>query len=450
MRGLIFAAAAGGMAILGVGVFAGWFFERPTIVRVAVPADSDEERVIAAAGKIMARERQGLRFHVIQTDSAKSSAEALNSGRVDMAVVRSDIAMPPASGTAVILSRSPIVIVAPAGADFKHVDDLNAKRIAVVQPRAGAVANTRLVETILAQYDSVAASITPCSPEELRVGLQDKRFDAVIAVGVLGGALLTNVANIVAGAGGGGPPVFLGIPESKAISQGSTSFETIEVPRGAFGGAQPRPPDDIETLSVSTRLVARTDLSDPLVGQVTRLLFAKRPEIALVAPLAGRMEAPSTDKDAALPTHPGAAAFIDDEEKTFLDQYSDVIYIGAMVLSVLASGAAAVASRMNASKSAPVEELLESLLGALSIAREAGSPSELDRLEREADRVLIEALRSRLETGLDSHRAALLSLAMGQVRAAIADQRRALGEIAIAGRLAPPQSEPDAPRVTSF
>ena len=65
---------------------------------------------------------------------------------------------------------------------------------------------------------------------------------------------------------------------------------------------------------------------------------------AAMTPLANRMEEPSTDKAAPFPAHPGAVAYLDGEEETFLDKYSDFIYIGAMLLSVLASAAAALAS----------------------------------------------------------------------------------------------------------
>ena len=70
--------------------------------------------------------------------------------------------------------------------------------------------------------------------------------------------------------------------------------------------------------------------------------------VAAASPLANRMEEPSTEKSAAFPVHPGAAAYLDGDEESFLDKYSDLIYIGAMLMSVLASAAAALACRMTA------------------------------------------------------------------------------------------------------
>ena len=84
--------------------------------------------------------------------------------------------------------------------------------------------------------------------------------------------------------------------------------------------------------------MARSSLPDSVAADVTRLLFSERLSIAQIAPLASQIEAPSTTKGAALPVHPATAAYLDDEEKSFFDRYSDFIYIGAMLLASSARG----------------------------------------------------------------------------------------------------------------
>jgi hypothetical protein len=170
--------------------------------------------------------------------------------------------------------------------------------------------------------------------------------------------------------------------------------------------------------------VARAKTPDTVVGDMVRLLFAARPLIAASAPMANRMEEPSTDKAAPFPAHPGAVAYLDGEEETFLDKYSDFIYIGAMLLSVLASAAAALASRLTAMTHARSEELMELLLERLGNAREAPSAARLDELEREADMILAQALEAGSLRHLDTHRVTALGLAIDQVRLAIRDRRR--------------------------
>jgi hypothetical protein len=82
--------------------------------------------------------------------------------------------------------------------------------------------------------------------------LVDKEIDALLAVGVSGSDGLAEAINAVATAGGG-QPIFLPIAEAKAIAQRSPAFEGVEVLRGAFGGAQPKPATDFETLGVKAR-----------------------------------------------------------------------------------------------------------------------------------------------------------------------------------------------------
>ena len=81
-------------------------------------------------------------------------------------------------------------------------------------------------------------------------------------------------------------------------------------------------------------------MSEITVGAFVRQLFAVRQSLAKEVPTAAKIEQPDTDKDAAVPAHPGAAAFIDGNERTFLERYSDYFWGALLVLSGLGSGGA--------------------------------------------------------------------------------------------------------------
>src|SRR6185369_7295389 len=91
-------------------------------------------------------------------------------------------------------------------------------------------------------------------------------------------------------------------------------------------------------------IVARKGLSETTVAAFTRQLFAVRQQLLTDFPQEAKIETPDTDKDAVIPVHPGAAAFVDGEEKTFLDKYSDYIWWGLMLLSATGSAGAWFAS----------------------------------------------------------------------------------------------------------
>ena len=353
-------------------------------------------------------------------------SRALQEGHADLAVVRSDLAMPPNGQTVLIMRRDAAVLFAPAESSLRAIDDLRGHKVGILQAvPPGKMDNQLLLDTALAQYDVPLASVGRVSLTlaELTRAVENKEIDAVLAVGVPGSKGLTEAVNTVAVAGHG-QPVFLPIAEAKAIAQRSPAFEGVEVVRGAFGGAQPKPPEDFDTLGVSTRLVARNSLGNEVVGALTRLLLAARPAIAARIPIANRIEAPAADKGAALPVHPGALAFLDDEEESFFDKYSDAFYIGAMCLSVLGTGVAAAATRLTRHRFTDADRILRRLLEITMAARSARHAGLLDGYEEEADELLALALAPDSVDALGINRIGALSVALNQVRHAIAERRQ--------------------------
>ena len=90
-------------------------------------------------------------------------------------------------------------------------------------------------------------------------------------------------------------------------------------------------------LSINHLIIAPKSLSDTAVAAFARQLFTNRQQLAREMPTASQIEKPDTDKDAALPAHAGAAAYIDGNERTFLEKYTDYIWFVILVLSGLGS-----------------------------------------------------------------------------------------------------------------
>ncbi|MGH6934699.1 MAG: TAXI family TRAP transporter solute-binding subunit, partial [Methylocella sp.] len=174
-----------------------------------------------------------------------------------------------------------------------------------------------------------------------------------------------------------------------------------------------------------TRLVARSSLRNEAAALI-RLMLAARPAIAARIPIANRIEAPAADKGAALPVHPGALAFLEDEEESFFDKYSDAFYIGAMCLSVLGTGLAAAASRLSRHRITEADKILRRLLEITKDARSARHAGLLDSYEEEADELLALALAPGAVHLLSVNRMGALTIALNQVRHAIAERRQSI------------------------
>ena len=65
---------------------------------------------------------------------------------------------------------------------------------------------------------------------------------------------------------------------------------------------------------------------------------------------ASKIEPADTDKDAFIVAHQGAAEYINDDTKSFMDRYSDMMYLGAAALSVIGSIFAAIYTKIPGSR----------------------------------------------------------------------------------------------------
>lgn len=423
---LILAAGAALVALAIIGIY---FYERPTQLRVAVPRGGEFQKLLSALNQEFIRGHADIRFKIVPAADERAAAKSIEDGNVELSVVRSDIAMPTNAQTALILTHFSAIVAAPAGAAFTNFSDLNGKRIAVVETEPTGDANRNLLATIESQYSLAPDAIkkVPVSLSDLPKLLRAGEIDAVFASGPFDAAHISDIVDAVSREGAvSGAPVFIPIREAKAIAEKNPGLEANEILRGAFGGSPSRPPDSIETIGATVRLVAENDLDSSTVGEVTRLILANRGAAAATTALANHIEAPSTDKGEVLPTHPGAAAFLDGEVESFFDKYSDLFYIGAMVGSILVSGFATLASRMAVSGYARFDRLMENALTILKAGREAADLETLAKLEIQIDEILTQSLAAGEMPKLDSHQLAALTLAIQQARLAIADRRSEL------------------------
>ena len=419
--GAVFAVA--GAAALGI-----YFYERPTVLRVAVTRDTDDQQVLTAAAHEFAQTREQLRLKLVFVDSLAESARAFEDQRVDLAIVRSDVAMPVSGQTVLIMHHDAALLIAPADLNLHDVDDLKGHKIGILQAEQGGRSeNQALLDAALAQSDVPLESVrrVPLSLADLGEAFKRRDIDAVLAIDTPGSANLTEAVAAVSQAGRGAPE-FIPVPDARAIAQRSPIFESTEVVRGAFGGAQPKPGASFETLGVSTRLIAHHSLSNDTVALLTELMLNAKPTLAAQDPIANHIEAPSTDKGAALPVHPGTLAYLGDEEQSFFDKYSDFIYIGAMLLSFCGTAVATVAARFNRRQNTDLERILQRLLEIIAAARAAARIETLDDLEREADKLLAEALAHDWNHAMSGSRLAATSLGLNQARQAIAERRALL------------------------
>ena len=111
--------------------------------------------------------------------------------------------------------------------------------------------------------------------------------------------------------------------------------------KGTLRGSPPVPEDDLTTLRTSLYLVAQKKLGTDLVTSLTQAIMSARRNLLREQPIFAQITAPSTDQDAYLPLHPGAAAVYNSTTQSFMDEYGNWIYLTPMVLGGAATMLAA-------------------------------------------------------------------------------------------------------------
>src|SRR2546430_13227458 len=99
--------------------------------------------------------------------------------------------------------------------------------------------------------------------------------------------------------------------EAKRVNEG------CDVQKGRRRGPPPVPSDDLTTLRTSLYLVANKKLGSDLVTSLTQTIMNVRRDLLVEQPIFAQITAPSTDADAYLALHPGAAAFYNGTQQSF-------------------------------------------------------------------------------------------------------------------------------------
>jgi TRAP transporter TAXI family solute receptor len=430
---MMFITLAGILAIVGALVGVYYFAMRPETLRIAVgPANSDDIRVVQALTQAFAQSRGHVRLRPLQTDGATASAQALAEGKADLAIIRGDLEVPKNAQAVATLRKNVAVLWVPpavkgkgkkAGAKITKIPQLSGHRIGVV---GRTQANVNLLKVILHQYgvDPNKVEIVQFPASEAADAIRNQKADAYLAAGPVNSKITADA--ITASTRDRGTPTFLAIDSAEAIAQNRPVYEASEIPAGAFGGSPPKPDDEVKTISFSHHIVARKGLSESTVAGFTRQLFAVRQQLMKEFPLAAKIETPDTDKDAVIPAHPGAAAYVDGEEKTFLDRYSDYIWWALMALSAMGSAGAWFAGYLKKDERSNNSSLRERLLEMLAIARRSDSTEELNGMQTEADDILRDTLHCFEHGAIDEGALTAFNIALDQFHNAVAHRRALL------------------------
>jgi TRAP transporter TAXI family solute receptor len=426
------------MGMLAFGLAAGtlYYALRPVTLRIAVgPAGSDDQKLIQLMAQTFARDGNAIRLSPVTTEGAAESIAAFAAGKADLAVARGDLNLPANAESVAILRKNVVVLWSAPGLPAKNGKKQTAVKIKTLDELAGhkigvigrTPANVTLLRVILTESginpDKVA--VGQFGTSQIAEMAKDPTIDAFMAVGPLDSKITSDA--ITATAAARGEPKFLPIDVSEAIAQKHPLYESEEIAGSIFASSPARPDDKVETVSVNHLIVAAKTVSETSIGAFARQLFTVRQQLARELPTAGHIEKPDTDKDAALPAHAGAAAYIDGTERTFLEKYSDYIWGAILLLSGLGSAGAWLQHYWKRDEREQYMTHRANLLDLIAKVRKAETADELARMQEAADVALREALDCYDDGAIEEGDLSVIGLALEQFHHAVADRRATIG-----------------------
>ena len=420
-----FVAAALAVVLLVVGIvlLAFYFGGLHADLRIAtLPKGSMGEKFITAfvAGTHAAHPR--INFKTVEVPDLAGAAKAMENGKVDIALIRTDISPPSNGSTLVIVRRDILAIVKPAHSSIDNVTGLTGKAIAIPSGPLQE-ANSRALDLILNYYnvkpEAVKRVFLPL--EQIGAAIHKGEAAAALAVGPIGAGQVADVVTAIAKATRAQPKI-LEIEDNDAVTTRFPSLESIDIPEGSFKANPALPDDDIKGVAVTYRMVVPVTMFDIVAGALGRSVLNTKARLMQITPLASQIEAPDTSQtNTVLPIHPGFLSYLNNGDQSFFDEFQSYLYLIGIPLSLLGSLIALLTTALNSRKTEARQKKLTRLL---MIAEEAqhAEPEQLDRLDDEFRSIVSQCVSELLDGSLGVDQGPV-SLAIGHAREQIERRR---------------------------
>jgi TRAP transporter TAXI family solute receptor len=371
----------------GASLLAYRYFTHPVTLTVAVGSiDGESAKAMSAIASRLVSTNAPVRLKVIDSGTVLAAANAFSAGKADLAVVRGDVGDLSQAQAVVVVSHVVVLIVAPPGSAIDSMEKLKGRRVGVISGEA----NNKVIDVLSKEYgldrDKVFKDVALL---DARRAIQSKEVGALLMVIPLAEKYLSLLRDIFQ-QGPKAVPVLVPIESAGAIAQAERAYESFEVPKGTLRGSPPVPDDDLTTLRATLYLVANKKLGTDLVTTLTQTIMRVRRELLAEQPIFAQITAPSTDADAWLPLHPGAAAFYNGTQQSWMDEYGNWIYLTPMALGGAATVLAAAWKFLGIVPPAPGDGPLDSLYALGRRIRKADGEAELSDIEQEIDDILRE------------------------------------------------------------
>ncbi|WP_443136724.1 TAXI family TRAP transporter solute-binding subunit [Methylobacterium sp. Leaf113] len=433
------------------------YLTHPTTLVVAVaPNGGREPALLRAYAEALTKGKASIRLTLVPFGGVRESAEALQDGKADLAVVRPDVLMPRNGLTLAVLREQATLVVAPRKAGIDAFPGLAGKRLGILAPRT---ADHALVRGLMERHglevrnnapdggaSPKAVSLVPVEEADLPASLAARRIDAVILLTTPISAAAQRIVGLIRDADGNREAALFGISDIPATLARMPRLQAVTVPAGLFDGEPRLPAEDIATVGASYRLMARATLSRSIAAEVTQHLFEMRSLLAEATSAAEDVTHPAYDTtvgatSARLPIHPGAIDYYEREQESFIERYESWIYLVAIFGGGLGSVVAWLRQRVGRIRRERIEVATLRLLEIRSNARSETDACKLEGMAAETDDLAASVARHAMRRTTEPRTLAAATLAVDAARSTIRRRLGRSGKEAAANEVAGPATE---------
>src|SRR5712672_2496413 len=362
-----------------------WLRNSETLIFAVGDANSLEARFAAKLATVLKNNSSTLRLRIVpNADSAKALAQ-FDHRQADLAVLRTDVKVPPRARALAILEHDVVLLISPGGKKIKSLAELKKKKIAVL---AEGDNNVAFVRTILEISDNADGG------PRVQMAPPNSTIDKLFASGAYGAAIaIAHASKIVKDksyeqSARRGGFTLNAIDEAKALARKKPGISEETLANGMLSSSPPIPDDNLDTIGLQWLLVAQSRMSTTTAGELARTIYENKADLALEDRFASRIEPADTDKDAFIVAHQGAAEYINDDTKSFMDRYSDLLYLAAAALSIIGTIFAGLYTKVTRIAPEKASELATAILDIGERIEHATSMDALDALQEELEQIL--------------------------------------------------------------
>ena len=362
-----------------------WLRNSETLVFAVGDAKGVEARFAAKLAAVLKNTGSRLRLKIVaDADNTKALAQ-FDRRQADLAVLRTDAKVPARARALAVLEHDVLLLISPGSKKIKSLAELRRKKIAVLAEGDTA---TAFVRNLLEISDGADAN------SRVQVAPPNATLDKLFGAGGYGAVIAIAHASTIMKdkryeeAARHGSFTVNAIDESKALARRNPGISEETLATGMLSSAPAIPDDDLDTIGLQWLLVAQSRMSATTAEYLARTIYENKADLALEDGFASRIEPADTDKDAFIVAHQGAAEYINDDTKSFMDRYSDLLYLGAGALSIIGSIFATIYAKVTRIAPEKAGELATAILDIGERIENANTLDALDTLQDELESIL--------------------------------------------------------------